>query len=165
MRSTIGPIDPYQELVCAWLPVGAAGRRSVARRFWVRIRRSWLDLLIARGTNPQASPALALRAHQLTSPKMRDRLTSSIDAILRSIDHPRRWRLTPGPERACVAAAHADLQAISDILHGGSLVYARGVAMTSTLVRNAESPLFDPREAGSAWYWAQLAVRALEGHI
>src|SRR5437764_11709734 len=85
MRSTIGPIDPYQELLCAQLPVGPAGRRSVARRFWVRIRRPWLDLLIARGTNPEGSPALALRAHQLTSPKMRDSLTSSIDGILRLI--------------------------------------------------------------------------------
>ena len=96
---------------------------------------------------------------------MRDRLTSSIDAILRLIDHPRRWRLTSGPERVCIAAARADLQAISDMLHGESLIYARGVAMTLALVRTAESPLFDPRQAASAWYWAQLAVRALEGHI
>jgi hypothetical protein len=131
----------------------------------VCIRRRWLDVLIARGTNLEASPALALRAHQLTSSKMRDRLISSIDGILRSIDHPRHWRLTSGPEHVCIAAARGDLQAISDMLHDGSLVYARGVAMASTLVRNAESPLFDPREAVSAWYSAQRAARALEGHI
>src|SRR2546423_10873742 len=165
MRSTLGSPDPYEQPLCARLPVRPAGERSVVRRFWVRIRRRWLDLLIARGTNLEASPALVLRAHQLTSPKIRDRLTSSVDGILRSVDHPEHWRLIPGPERVCVEAARADLQAISDILRGGSLVYARGVAMTSTLARDAESPLFNPREAESAWYWAQLAVRALEGHM
>src|SRR5947209_4564272 len=163
MRRTVGSPDPCDGPLCAGLPVRPAGGRSVVLRFLVCIRRRWLDVLIARGTNPEASPALTLRAHQLTSSKMRDRLTSSIDRLLRSIDHPRHWRLTSGPDCVCIAAASADLQAISDMLHGGSLVYARGVAMTSTLVRNAESPLFDPREAGSAWYWAQLAVRALEG--
>jgi hypothetical protein len=161
----MGSPDPYDRPLCAGLPVRPAGGRSVVLRFWVRLRRRWLDVLLARGTNPEASTALALRAHQLTSSRMRDRLSSSIDGILRSIDHPRHWHLTSGPECVCIAAARADLQAIGDMLRGGSLVYARGVAMTSTLVGNAESPLFDRREAASAWYSALLAVRALEGHL
>src|SRR5438270_200814 len=97
MRRTVGSPDPYEGPLGAGLPVRPAGGRSGVLRFWVRIRRSWLDVLIAHGTNPEASPALALRAHQLTSSKMRDKLTRSIDGILRSIDHPRHWHLTPGP--------------------------------------------------------------------
>src|SRR5436305_592892 len=136
---------------------GDRERDAILRRLWVRISRAWLDVLIARGTPPGASSTLALRAHQLTSRKTRERLTRSINSILCSADDARRWRLAVAPERVCVQAARAELQAISEFLSGASLVYARGVAMTAQLIRSAESPLFDGREAASAWYWAQHA--------
>jgi hypothetical protein len=131
----------------------------------VHLRRRWLDFLIARGISPEASPALAMRAHQLTSRTTRDRLTDCINKILRSSDDLRRWRLTIAPERVCVDAARAELEAIAEILDGRSLVYARGVAMATELLQSPQSPLFDPHEADSAWYCARLAVRALQGHI
>jgi hypothetical protein len=135
------------------------------RRLWVRVRRRWLDFLIARGADPVRSATLQLRVRQLTDPRMREALCRRLEGVLRCADRAPRWGLFIAPERACVDAARDELQAIAEILGDGSLVYARGVAMTSALIHDAESPLFDPRQAVSAWYWAQLARRALEGHV
>jgi hypothetical protein len=142
------------------------GRRRVSlQKFCVRLRRRWLDFLIAYGADPADSRTLALRVNQLTDRKMREKLGKRIERVLRSAGEMPRRSMFVRPNPVCVEAARAELQAIAEILHGGSLVYGRGVAMTAALVSSPESPLFDARESVSAWYWAQLAARALQGHL
>jgi hypothetical protein len=163
MRSTLP--DPHEQLVLA-RPIEIVGRRrALLHRFWVRLRRRWLDFLIAHGADPLDSLTLQLRVHQLTDRRVREKLGRRIERVVLSVDRTRRWSPFVRPEPACVAAARAELRTIAEILRDGSLVYVRGVAMTAALVTDPESPLFDPREAVSAWYWAQMAARALEGHV
>ncbi|MGB0094795.1 MAG: hypothetical protein WBP81_19960 [Solirubrobacteraceae bacterium] len=45
------------------------------------------------------------------------------------------------------------------------MVYAHGAALTAALLYDDESALYIGAEAGSAWYWAELATQALEGRI
>jgi hypothetical protein len=33
------------------------------------------------------------------------------------------------------------------------------------LIRDPDSPLYIPAEAGSAWYWTEIATQALQGHV
>jgi hypothetical protein len=145
--------------------VANVARRAPLRRLWVRLRRDWLDFLIARGADPLGSPTLQLRIRQLTDRRMRERLRRRIESALRSSRGERPWSLFPRPEPVCVDAARAELAEIAEILGDAPLVYARGVAMASALLRDFASPLFDTREAVSTWYWAQLTIRALEGHV
>jgi hypothetical protein len=127
--------------------------------------RRWLDRLLAEGADPGRSAALALRARQLTSRHSRDRLAKSIDHLVRVADCPPRWSPIGQPAHPSVHAARTHLQRVSEILRGSSLVYARGVALSDALVHDVESPLYCASEAESAWYWAQLATHALEGHV
>lgn len=161
MRPKSRPLDPYEQLLRGPLPVYSVGP---ARwwRFWVSVRHRWLDLLIARGVTPGTSPALTLRARQLTSRPIRERLAISIATVL---CHSSRKRLTIAPEPVCIEAAAAELQAIEEIVAGECPVYARGVAMTTELLQSPDSPLFDPREAESARDSARRSMTALQGHI
>ncbi len=124
------------------------------------VRHRWLDLLIARGVSPGTSPALTLRARQLTSRPIRERLAISIATVL---CHSGRKRLTIAPEPVCIEAAAAEPRAIEEILAGECPVYARGVAMTTELLQSPDSPLFDPREPESARDSAWRSMTALQG--
>ena len=108
---------------------------------------------------------MAIRARQLTSPKMREKLAASIDRLLRTAEASSKFNVRVAPDTHAISAARAHLQLISEILHGQELVYARGVALSIALLRDPDSPLYLPSETGSAWYWAQLATQALEGHV
>jgi len=133
---------------------------------WVAIRGRWLDFLIAGGVDPARSAALTLRARRLTSRAEVVALARAVDRVL-SDDHRHRRRgsLAIRAELDCVEAARDQLEAISGVLHDGSLVYARGVALTGSLLRDPQSPLFHRRRADAAAATAERALRALLGHI
>jgi hypothetical protein len=161
----VGSLDPYEELLDGPLSAYPAGAGAAVWTLWVRIRRQWLDFLIARGSSPGTSSALTLRARQLTSRATRTRLTDRINEILRFSGDARRWRLTIAPDRVSIDSARAELQAIAEIVDGQSLVYARGVAMVVELLQSPSSPLFDPGKADPARQRARLSLLALQGHI
>ncbi len=108
---------------------------------------------------------MAIRARQLTSPKIREKLAAAIDRLLRTAEASSKFSVGVAPEEDAISAARAHLQLISEILAGQDLVYAHGVALTIALLRDPDSPLYLPSETGSAWYWAQLAIQALEGNL
>jgi hypothetical protein len=55
-RFRVGSQDPYEQLLGGRLPVYPVGPGCRRWRLWVRIRRKWLDFLIARGVSPGTSP-------------------------------------------------------------------------------------------------------------
>ena len=165
MRSKATSQDPYSQLLCGPLSARPGVPRQYALRLWVSVRHRWLNYLLAGGASPAGSRALALRARQLTSRASRDSLATSIGSVLCGCTWRQRWRLVITPQPECVEASRDELEAIKEILTGGSLVYARGVAMTMEFVQSAASPLFDPGGAESAWSAAQLSLGALQGHV
>ena len=137
--------------------------RSPWRRFLVRAQARRLDRQLADGANPGGSAMLALRAHELTSRRSRQRIAASIDCILELPEHPGRFSAAVRPSGSSVASARSQLQAISELLRAPEPVYARGVALTNVLVHDGLSPLYDPAGAAGTREWTQRAIDALDG--
>lgn len=134
-------------------------------RVWTALWRRRLDRKLAGGADPSRSRALALRARQLTCPKARTRLADAIERRIRAAEEPPKFSPQVPPAGASVRAASAELNSIAQLLRSPLVVYARGVALAAALINDGESPLFCSSESASAWYWAQLALGALEGAV
>jgi hypothetical protein len=116
-------------------------------RVHARLRARALDLRLADGANPLASPALALRAQQLTDLATRRRLAARIEAIVSCSDAPDRCCRHEADlpfDMDAVRAAHSDLCALVGRLRDPQTVAERGVAMTSILLRDGSGPLYRP---------------------
>jgi hypothetical protein len=140
-------------------------RDSLLHRARAKLWHRWLDQRIAQGDDPAGSAALATRARQLTSRRMRGKLVAAIEDLVATVEDPALFSPRIGPEHEAVLAAREHLRQICAILESDEPVYARGVALTIALIRDPDSPLYIPAEVGSAWYWAQLATQALQGHV
>lgn len=165
MRPILRPPDPDERLFGTAVPARVIAGDSMLRSLWVALAHRRLDRRIAQGTDPMRSAAIAVRSRQLTNRKVRDKLADTIDRLLRSADEPSPRSSMVHPAVVSVRAARVQLVRISEILHSDDLVYARGVALSGALLFDGESPLYSASQAGAAWHRAQLAVRALEGHI
>jgi hypothetical protein len=164
VKPTIHPPDPDEQLF-GTRPVRVAAGDSVVRSIWAVIVHRRLDRRIAQGADPLRSGAIAARARQLTKRRRREKTATLIDRVLCTVDEPDRWRLRVHPAAEAVRAARSHLERISELLRSDSPVYARGVALSRALLHDVESPLFSAADGGAAWYWAQLATHALEGHV
>lgn len=134
------------------------------QRLRVLTRRHSLERRLAAGDDPAASGALALRARQLTTRRLRDRIGRSIDGVLADTARPSRCTAAVLPSRGSVTAARTQLRAISNRLQGPGVVYARGVALADLLVRDGQSPLYDPAGSRATSALAHLTLRALAGN-
>lgn len=115
---------------------------------WARLTARWhprrLDRALAGGVPPEASTALALRAHELTELKRRESIADSIRRVIREAREgaplaPARIR----PERSRVAAASAELTALADTLAEPGPVAATGVAQAWMLLTDGTGPLYN----------------------
>jgi hypothetical protein len=127
---------------------------------------------LANGEWPESRPALALRSARLIAPPMRRRLARSLRF---HVDEARRrraplhapWPAAPPPLRAGgshVADAADELLALADLLEGLAPVEARGVALVSVLLTDADSPLHHNRGTSRLIAAARAAADALAPH-
>ena len=118
---------------------GFARRRS---RLFVRLRAAKLDRALSAGASPYSSPALALRAEALRSPRTRRVLHDVMEALLT----PRSEGRLPGsrvsPARDRVNAARDELAELARRLRPGQPVEAGGIARVRELLSDGGGPLF-----------------------
>ncbi|HEX6651822.1 MAG TPA: hypothetical protein VF072_03700, partial [Thermoleophilaceae bacterium] len=101
----------------------------------VRLNRNSLDAALADGTDPGDSPALSLRAAQLRSSGVRERLAAALAETVgdartgqpANVEHPQR-----GEARACAD----QLTALAARLRSHQPVDVRGVAIVALLVND-----------------------------
>jgi hypothetical protein len=110
-------------------------------RVTARVRSASLDRALIDGADPVASPALAARAAQLTSPPMRSSIAEGLERLVRAAQRPqRRWWAPSG--RQAVLANSSSLHELAATLHGEELVYARGVAILAELLTDGTGPAY-----------------------
>jgi hypothetical protein len=119
-------------------------------RLGARLRGHALDRALIAGSDPSASPQLAARAGLLTTRQRRNLVAGAIERLVAATREPASWaRITP--RRASVRSQESELRELAGLLRSPSPVYARGIAMLDTLVRDG---------AGPAFYGEPAALRA-----
>jgi hypothetical protein len=135
-----------------WLPRGRLARRTrglllggVWLRFvtWRQARE--LDEQLAHGTDPIASDELSLRAGQLGSARSRGRFACVLRGAVELADMPLDpWRMgRPAIQRARVQENRELLLELAHRLRAGGHLGVQGLAITSLLVGDGVSPLYD----------------------
>jgi hypothetical protein len=133
----------------------------VALRARVWFDAGTLDRQLAEGTHPWRSPALAVRASQLTDHHQRQRLAGGLIRIVREARIGRRdARLTVPLQRTAVLSCADDLLALAAALRSGAPCSPRAVALVSYLIHDGRSPLYDDHACASS---ASLARAARAG--
>jgi len=108
---------------------------------WLHARA--IDERLARGTAPEESVECALRAHELTQPRMRHDLASGVD---RAITSTTRARVSPFAmlDRRQVLGALPELHALRARLDSKGMPSAQGVAGARLLLTDGRGPLYNP---------------------
>jgi hypothetical protein len=138
--------------------------RSSGVRLRVRtaLQAGRLDLALARGQEPHASPETALRARQLSSQEMRDRLAAALEAAVR-LAHSAPT--APGADapvrRGAVRENSKALMQLADRLREDP-VDIQGVAIARVLTTDGTSPLYWDEAPYSLGHVARTALYALE---
>jgi hypothetical protein len=128
--------------------VGAAGtgpdrRRRPLLALIVLLRRRWLDAQLASGVDPDSSPALALRARQLTASSERAMLSASLESLIASAARPSTALTSAIPvRREAVLDARPELLGLAGELAAGAPVNPRGVAMVRCMLTTGDSPFY-----------------------
>jgi hypothetical protein len=127
-------------------PADVVLARPVRRRDRIitRLRARRLDVELARGADPEADAALALRAATLTTPRRRRSLAAGLERIAASAGetHP-GWH--PSSTRAAVAELKPELFALGRRLVAPGPVAVRGVAEVRLLLTDGARPLHAAR--------------------
>ncbi len=120
------------------------GPRGLLLRARTRLGRTWLDREIARGTERQADPALALRQAQLVSSRERTRLARRLEQVLADASPP---GTLSGVARVDVGAVEVARPVFTELilsLRSSEAVAARGVILAWRLLTEATSPVYRP---------------------
>ncbi len=123
------------------------------------IRRHRLDQALAGGASPDADPALAARARQLTDAKRRRELARTFRRLAGTA--AKRSALRVGPVSGRVAAAAEELGWLASRLDSPNPVAARGVAQALLLLTDATGPLYNRANDANLADRAALAARNL----
>jgi hypothetical protein len=115
----------------------------------VWLRKGSLDRRLAGGTNPQASPRLARRARQLTSPRSRAALAEAIRHLVDTAEHPQAVLTSAVPiqrekvlrERGLMLGLAADLESHDEAKPGG-------IALIERLLTDGGSPVYSEGDLG-----------------
>jgi hypothetical protein len=131
--------------------VVAARRRSLTRR-------------LACGEDPATSPALALRARQLTGGRARQGLGRSLRHVVLDACHPTPGRPAFGLiRRGAVLDAEVAIDLLVKRLRSPVPVSAEGAAMVERMLSDsAWSPLYSPAGPGALRWLVVVATAALE---
>jgi hypothetical protein len=131
-------------------------------------RRSQLDEELATGVDPSCTPALGLRARQLTSPSTRHAIAGTIRNLLAAAEEPpEAWPAhgsRPPLRREDVLAAPDDLLEVARRLAAPGAVSAQAVALAARLVWDASSPVYS-RRGVTVGDWAEAILRRLPSSL
>ena len=110
-------------------------------RLIARLRAGALDRALIDGADPASSPQLAARAASLTSPRFRELLAAGLERLVLVAEGPtRRWWVAS--HRGPVVANARELHELAALLRGGSLLYARGMAILGELLSDGAGPAY-----------------------
>jgi hypothetical protein len=133
----------------------------LALRARVFIRRGKLDGLLAAGADPSWDLELGLRARQISAPRRRRALAKSIERAVWEAHRPSRWTCTVPLDRRAVRRATPELTALAVELTVQAAPAAQGVALTTQLLRDPDSPLYARGGGDALRVGASVARRAL----
>ena len=121
-----------------------APQESVLDRLRAHLRGRQLDDALARGTPPETTARLALRARRLTTMSRRRAIA---DGLWRVVRDGCRGATLPrtriAPRSSQVVAASDDLTGLADALASPGPVAARGVAQAWILLTDGTGPLYN----------------------
>jgi hypothetical protein len=123
-----------------------SGGASLALRLNVFVTRRKLDRRIAAGRPCESSPALALRAHQLTGSRSREEIARNLRGVVDYV-HRHRSRSVISAVVIEPAAVRSGRRAILELarrLEGTAPVSPGGVVRAGALLTDGRSPLFNP---------------------
>ena len=127
----------------------------------VRFAAGRLDARLAAGEDPFGSTALALRAAQLASRRMRAQLAAGIDRALARV-HDTGTLTAAVPVDACaVELAQPALEQLAHALRSRERVAIRGLAITQLLLTRPDSALYASRYSEQLYEGAREALLAL----
>jgi hypothetical protein len=138
--------------------------RSLALHAQVAARRWSLTRELAEGADPSSSPALALRAEQLTSDRRRRGLARSLRHAVDEARNPTPRRVAFGlTRRGAVMDAADAIDVLVKRLHSPEPVAPEGAALIERMLSDSGwSPLYSPAPAGALRRLVLLATAALE---
>ena len=138
----------------------AGGSARGRGRLLARFKAGKLDRALAAGASPDSSPALALRAETLSSPRTRRTLGLAVERLMDRSGHPLGPRVSPS--RAHLDAAQDELGELARRLRADRLTDARGVARVKELLSDGGGPLFWDRSHEDLRTAVRTAIGALE---
>jgi hypothetical protein len=138
-----------------------AMNHRVMRQLSTRLRRSALDLRIARGDAWEEDEQLAARAAELTELGTRRRIADNLERVIG--DDGRRRYLSPAVpvHGSAVARARPLLEELIVALRCPEPVRPRGVALVERLLTEADSPVYRAPEEETLATEAQRALDEL----
>jgi hypothetical protein len=140
-----------------------ARRARLRERLAARWRAHRLDAQLARGVAPETDAALALRAHTLGEPCMRNVLARGVQRVLdeaRSAQRPSPGRIPV--RKAEVLSAADELEQLATRLRSPGLLASRGLASVHLLLTDGCGPLYLRGATGELASAVSRALEALE---
>jgi hypothetical protein len=139
-------------------------RPSLRLRARVRLRRRTLDLQLADGVSPLDDAALALRARQLVCREAREQFAARLEGLVRHAERPPLPRSVAVPlPRRQILEARLGLLALATCLRAERPLYARGMALLSSLLTDGTGPAYRARTDRSLPDALRTAAEALDG--
>lgn len=143
---------------------GGSQRRGLGARAGALLLRVRLDRMLAEGVPPTLSPALRLRAQQITSLSHRRKLADSFEAILDACERPAPRRTSAVPTvRREVRASRAAILDLCHELRARPHVAPAGVALAQQLLTDGTGPLYLESHNDALWHAVRRAAAALDG--
>ena len=133
-------------------------------RAHVAVRHRVLTRRLAEGADPLSSPALALRARQLTSDRSRRSLGRSLRHAVFDAHHPAPARRAFGlMRRGAVIDAEAAIDRLVKRLRSPVPITAEGAAMVERMLSDGRwSPMYSPSGPGALRWMVVVVTAALE---
>jgi hypothetical protein len=116
---------------------------------------------LAAGEDPFSSPALALRATQLASRRLRRRLAGGLEHALSAEHAPGALTAAIPVDPEAVEIARPVLEELVEVLRAPERVGVRGVALTQLLLTEPGSPLYASAYPEELYEQAREALSAL----
>jgi hypothetical protein len=137
-------------------------RPQPLRALLVRLNQASLDRRLAEGAGTTESPAVALRARQLSDPRTARMAAERLEAILREIDRPRSGVSARAPlQRAQIIAARPFVAGLVDRLRETDDPRPAGVAQAMVLLTDGAGAIYAPAHPGTLAAQAWRAAHAL----
>ena len=139
-------------------------RTTLRERLFARLHAFTLDLSLARGSSPDSTVALSLRAQTLHSVARRRQLARSFRRVLAGASteaHP--FDPSAPLARQEIEESRELVIEIIDLLESDGPVDARGVAQARLLITEGSSPLFRPSVTGVLEPSLRQVIDALAG--